>query len=165
LRDKEQDIADVSMELVNSLDAARVIELLHQVKEPYRSAVTLFYIEDLSYNEMAGILEVPIGTVQSRISRGVGHLQRLMFRDGGKGQHRPSLGPGTAKFDFRMSPGTCTASELSAYENQDASIAQQDRGEEGFHNLVCKVRFRPATNSTERTSIDDFAHRTSNRKY
>ena len=80
-RDEEQDMADVSMELVNSLDGARMIELLHQVKEPYRSAVALFYIEDFSYKEMAGILEVPIGTVQSRISRGVRHLQRLMFRD------------------------------------------------------------------------------------
>lgn len=86
LRDEEQDIADVSMELVNSLDAARMIELLHQVKEPYRSAVALFYIEDFSYKEMAGILQVPIGTVQSRLSRGVRHLQRLMFGDGGIGQ-------------------------------------------------------------------------------
>jgi RNA polymerase sigma factor (sigma-70 family) len=82
LSDADQNSADVSTDLVNSLDAARLIQLLQQVNEPYRSAVSLFYMEDFSYKEMAGILEVPIGTVRSRISRGLGQLQRLMFRSG-----------------------------------------------------------------------------------
>jgi len=85
LSDEDQDVADVSTELVNSLDAARLIELLKQVKEPYRSAVILFYMEDFSYKEMAGILEVPMTTVQSGISRGLGQLQRLILSNGGMG--------------------------------------------------------------------------------
>jgi RNA polymerase sigma-70 factor (ECF subfamily) len=95
--DEEEELAVVSPDLVNSLDAARLVELLQQVKEPYRSAITLFYLEDFSYREIAGILGVPIGTVQSRISRGVGQLQRLIFSDGGLGQCRPLPEPGTAK--------------------------------------------------------------------
>jgi RNA polymerase sigma-70 factor (ECF subfamily) len=122
LSDEDQNIAEVSMELLNSLDAARVIELLQQVKEPYRSAVSLFYMEDFSYNEMAGILEIPLGTVQSRISRGVGQLRRLMSRDEGMGQHRPPPGPGTAKRDSRMSPEASTASKLRTHEKQDSTI-------------------------------------------
>lgn len=101
LSDEDQNISDVSTELVNSLDAARLIELLQQVKEPYRSAVILFYMEDFSYKEMAEILEVPMDTVQSRVSRGVGELQRLINKDGG----RPPTGPCTAECGSGIDPG------------------------------------------------------------
>jgi RNA polymerase sigma-70 factor (ECF subfamily) len=140
LSDEDQNIACVSPDLVNSLDAVRVVELLQHVNEPYRSAVALFYMEDFSYQEMVGILEVPIGTVQSRISRGVGKLQRLMFREGGMGQRPLLAGTGTAECGSGISPGTCTASKLTTYEKPDATIARQDRGREAFHNLACKVR-------------------------
>jgi RNA polymerase sigma-70 factor (ECF subfamily) len=86
--DEDEDSAAISPELVNSIDAARLVELLQQVKEPYRSAITLFYMEDYSYKEIAEILDVPIGTIQSRISRGVEQLQRLIFSDGVRGQRR-----------------------------------------------------------------------------
>jgi len=86
LNDEDQDIANVSAQVVNSLDAARLIELLQQVNEPYRSAVSLFYMEEFSYKEMAGILEVPMGTIRSRISRGVGQLKRLMSGNCGVAQ-------------------------------------------------------------------------------
>jgi RNA polymerase sigma-70 factor (ECF subfamily) len=81
LNDEEFDLAAVSPEVVNSLEAERLIELLDQIKEPYRSAITLFYMEEYSCKEMAAILEVPLGTVQSRISRGIGQLQRLILMD------------------------------------------------------------------------------------
>ena len=95
--DEDEDSAAISPELVNSIDAARLVELLQQVKEPYRSAITLFYMEDYSYKEIAEILDVPIGTIQSRISRGVGQLQRLIFSDGVRGQRRPLPEAGAAK--------------------------------------------------------------------
>jgi RNA polymerase sigma-70 factor (ECF subfamily) len=40
--------------------------------------VALFYLEDYSYKEIAEVLEVPLGTVKSRIARGLGHLQQLI---------------------------------------------------------------------------------------
>jgi RNA polymerase sigma-70 factor, ECF subfamily len=95
--DEDEDPAAVSPDLVNSLDAVRLVELLEQVKEPYQSAITLFYMEDYSYKEIAEILDVPIGTIQSRISRGVGQLQRLIFSDSVQGQRRPLPEPGAAK--------------------------------------------------------------------
>ncbi len=115
--DEEQDIADNSKELVNSLDGAQLIELLQQVKQPYRSAVSLFYMEDLSYKEMAGILDVPMGTVQSRISRGIGQLQRLISNDVGASQRRPLPNPGTIERGSEINPGLCTLTDSIQTQN------------------------------------------------
>jgi RNA polymerase sigma-70 factor (ECF subfamily) len=49
---------------------ARVEEELRQVPEPYRSAVILRDLEDMSYDEIAEITQVSLGTVKSRITRG-----------------------------------------------------------------------------------------------
>ena len=39
--------------------------------------MALFYLEDYSYQEIAVILEVPVGTVKSRISRGIAQLREI----------------------------------------------------------------------------------------
>ncbi len=83
LMDAEADLPNVEPDMVNRLDAQAVVELLAQVDPQYRSAVALFYLEDYSYLEIAGILEAPIGTVKSRIARGLGQLKALVLR------HRP----------------------------------------------------------------------------
>jgi len=70
------DLPTISPEVVSKFDLARALQFLGQVREPFRVALTLFYLEDYSYEEIANILEVPIGTVRSRISRGVAQLQR-----------------------------------------------------------------------------------------
>lgn len=55
---------------VNAFDSATVLQALREVGEPYRAPLTLFYLEQFSYHEIADVLEVPIGTVMSRLSRG-----------------------------------------------------------------------------------------------
>jgi RNA polymerase sigma-70 factor (ECF subfamily) len=84
LTEMDQDLPAISPDLVNTLDSARVVELLDQVSEPYKAALALFYMEDYSYKEIADILDIPLGTVQSRISRGMAQLQQLI-RDGHSG--------------------------------------------------------------------------------
>ncbi len=68
----------LSPELANQLDAAQVVEALGQVDEIYQAPVALFYLEDCSYKEIADILDVPIGTVKSRMSRGIAQLQTIL---------------------------------------------------------------------------------------
>lgn len=47
-----------------------VLQALKQVPEQFRNVVLLADVEDFSYKEVAALLEVPIGTVMSRLSRG-----------------------------------------------------------------------------------------------
>jgi RNA polymerase sigma factor (sigma-70 family) len=78
LSDANEELPTIPPQGVNTIDAARVIELLALVPEPYQAALSLFYLEDYSYKEIAQILEVPLGTVRSRISRGLAQLQQAI---------------------------------------------------------------------------------------
>jgi RNA polymerase sigma-70 factor, ECF subfamily len=51
--------------------------LVAALPERYRVAVTCYYFEQLSYQEVAELLDQPLGTVKSAISRGVGQLRAL----------------------------------------------------------------------------------------
>ena len=57
---------------------ARVEEELRQVTEPYRTAIVLRDIEELSYEEIAEITQVSLGTVKSRITRGRDALRKRL---------------------------------------------------------------------------------------
>ena len=63
---------------VDQLDSPRVLTALAGVDEIYQAPVALFYLKDCSYKEIAEILDVPMGTVKSRIARGIGQLQQLL---------------------------------------------------------------------------------------
>jgi RNA polymerase sigma-70 factor (ECF subfamily) len=47
----------------------RVFESIHQLPEDLRSAITLREMEGMSYEEIAEVLDCPVGTVRSRIFR------------------------------------------------------------------------------------------------
>lgn len=79
LSEMDCELPSVPPAAVNALDSARAVELLNQVSEPYQAALALFYLEDYSYKEIAEIVDVPLGTVQSRISRGMAQLQQLLL--------------------------------------------------------------------------------------
>jgi RNA polymerase sigma-70 factor (ECF subfamily) len=61
----------------------RVRELVMRLSEPYRSALTLHYFSQLKYEEIAGVLEVPLGTVKTLIHRGRLRLRSLFLREAG----------------------------------------------------------------------------------
>ena len=64
--------------LANQLDSAQVLTALARVDEVYQAPIALFYLEDCSYKEIAAILDVPIGTVKSRMARGIAQLQKIL---------------------------------------------------------------------------------------
>ena len=60
-------------------DAPAVLGALAKVDPTFQSAVALFYLEDYSYPQIAEILDVPLGTVKSRIALGIEQLKRLLL--------------------------------------------------------------------------------------
>jgi RNA polymerase sigma-70 factor, ECF subfamily len=52
---------------------------LVRIPEAYRVPLVLFYVEGLSYRELAEVLGCPIGTVMSRLHRGRKILERLLW--------------------------------------------------------------------------------------
>jgi RNA polymerase sigma-70 factor (ECF subfamily) len=71
----QQDPPDLGPDVIQKMDAQVVMEALQDVEPVFREPLTLFYLQDLSYLEIAEILSVPIGTVMSRLSRGKAHLR------------------------------------------------------------------------------------------
>jgi len=81
--------------VLDSIVDSDIIEALDELPEQFRLAVVLSDIEDFSYAEMAEIMEVPLGTVMSRLHRGRKALQKRLWelaRDRGIGPaaHRAS---------------------------------------------------------------------------
>lgn len=79
----ELDSADLELpviqpDIVARLDSAQVLLALAKVDDVFQAPVALFYLQEFSYKEIAGILNVPMGTVKSRIARGIGQLQKLL---------------------------------------------------------------------------------------
>ncbi len=70
-----------SPELADQADCSQVLPALARVDEVYQAAVALFYLEDCSYKDIAVILEVPLGTVKSRIARGIAQLREILLAD------------------------------------------------------------------------------------
>ncbi len=71
---------------ISRLDTAKVLDTLTQVDDLFQAPVALFYLQDYSYNQIAEILDVPLGTVKSRLARGIGQMQKLLARDIAAGQ-------------------------------------------------------------------------------
>ena len=68
----------VSPDLVDRIDAGTVLRFLTQMDERFRSPIVLFFLEELSYKQIASVLGIPLGTVQSRIARAKAHLYQLL---------------------------------------------------------------------------------------
>ncbi len=59
---------------------AAVEQALQEVPEPYRTALILRDLEEMSYEEIAEVLAISLGTVKSRITRGRGSLRIKLAR-------------------------------------------------------------------------------------
>src|SRR6478736_5647706 len=66
-------------ELMDTFSEAEVKSAIEDLPENFRMAVLLADVEGFSYKEIAEILDIPIGTVMSRLHRGRKALQRRLY--------------------------------------------------------------------------------------
>ena len=71
----------------DSLHVRAVLDALDSLPEDQRSVLLLVSVEDLSYAETAAVLDIPLGTVMSRLSRARHRLARLLE----EGSSRPAV--------------------------------------------------------------------------
>jgi RNA polymerase sigma-70 factor (ECF subfamily) len=69
---------EVSADCVNRIDSQTLLRFLGELDEDHRAALVLYYMEDLAYKEIAEVLGIPLGTVQSRIARAKIQLLRRL---------------------------------------------------------------------------------------
>ena len=67
-----------------------VLSGLAQLSDDHRQALTLRELQELSYEEIAAVLEVDLGTVKSRISRARGALRKILIKNGNLSGYLPS---------------------------------------------------------------------------
>ncbi|MDE0168963.1 MAG: sigma-70 family RNA polymerase sigma factor [bacterium] len=66
-------------QVFEALEGADVRRAIDSLPEPFRMPVLMADIQGFSYKEIAAMLEIPIGTVMSRLHRGRKALQRLLW--------------------------------------------------------------------------------------
>lgn len=59
-------------------DRADLRDALARIPKPFREVVVLHYLADLPVDEVAKVLDIPVGTVKSRLSRGRSALAELL---------------------------------------------------------------------------------------
>lgn len=64
-----------------SIETSKAVAAISSLNEFYRTPLTLFYMREHSYQEIADIIGVPIGTVKSRVSRGKKMLYKIIETD------------------------------------------------------------------------------------
>jgi len=64
--------------LVNKEQHNDVIRNLNTLKDYYRIPIILFYFEDMQYNKIAEVMNISLGTVKSRISKGKQQLKKSL---------------------------------------------------------------------------------------
>ena len=71
--------ADPEGDFFDSIVDDRIIDAIGDLPEEYRVAVVLSDVEGLPYAEIAELLDVPVGTVKSRLFRGRRRLQEVLY--------------------------------------------------------------------------------------
>lgn len=93
IRFPHQDIDGIDIELAmtcqinwDEMEIQGILDSLDQVDDVFRAPVALFYLEDMTYEEIGRTLDLPLGTVKSRLSRGVAQLRACYSKDIKTGQ-------------------------------------------------------------------------------
>lgn len=66
-------------DVLDRLEYEQVAAAIDALPEEFRMTAVLYFLQDLSYQEIAGVLKIPVGTVRSRLHRGRAQLQQHLW--------------------------------------------------------------------------------------
>ena len=84
LEDKGIDLPEMKQQsrpediLINKMEYDRLLRAMESLDTKHRSVLVLRYFNDLSYQEIAEALEIPLGTVKSRLNQSLRYLKEQM---------------------------------------------------------------------------------------
>ncbi|WP_306910125.1 RNA polymerase sigma factor [Rhizobium mesoamericanum] len=76
-------VVDGARETETHVMANQVLRLVNALPDAQRAAVFLAYVEGLSYKEVASVLDIPIGTVMSRLAAARAKIAASVSEEGG----------------------------------------------------------------------------------
>lgn len=98
----ELDVDEIPSPAVEEkVDAERLRQAMNQLPDEHRVVLVEFYFRNASYQEIADRLELPLGTVMSRLSRAKGRLRALLL---GEAEPLAANEPPTDRCSPRMTP-------------------------------------------------------------
>jgi RNA polymerase sigma-70 factor (ECF subfamily) len=75
-------LPDDSSRPLDHVDVESLQRVLGELPEVFRTPLILYYFEDFSYRDIADQMELPIGTVMSRLARAKAHLRVRLGQSG-----------------------------------------------------------------------------------
>lgn len=69
------EIPERAPETLPEIDPALLQQALNELPEVFRTPIILYYFEDFSYRDIADQMDLPLGTVMSRLARAKAHLR------------------------------------------------------------------------------------------
>ena len=74
------DLAETPPEPLPEVDPQQLQEALNELAEVFRTPIILYYFEDFSYRDIAEQMDLPIGTVMSRLARAKAYLRSRLLK-------------------------------------------------------------------------------------
>lgn len=114
--------------LLRKADARSLKQALEELPPAFREALVLLELEGLSYKEIATVLDIPMGTVMSRLARARHRLRELLSRDlsNGKAPEGQSTNPAHGRELQTEQESQSNSGDLSESEftNEDADLSK-----------------------------------------
>src|SRR4029079_5549856 len=73
------DLPDRCPDEMPDIDPARLQQALNELDEAFRTPIVLYYFEEFSYRDIAAQMDLPIGTVMSRLARAMTYLRSKLL--------------------------------------------------------------------------------------
>ncbi len=76
----DENATSLAKKYEEKVDSEEVQRMLDILPEKFKSPLILYFMQDMTYQEISDYLDVPIGTVMSRLARGKKHMKKEILR-------------------------------------------------------------------------------------